>query len=258
MADLLISEPPLQVLPSLAVKVGLNEAIILQQIHYWLQKSKHVHDGHTWIYNSYSGWQKQFPFWSRNTIIRAINRLEKDGYLITANYNKAKFDKTKWYRIDYQKLVGNSSTQNGQTNNPEQADLLTQNGQTNTSRLPETTSETNNNHKSPVKPDKNTKLRKEIIGYLNERTNSKYKVNAAKNKQVIKARLNEGYTIDDFKKVVDNKILDWGNDDKMSDYLRPETLFGPKMDGYLNEHHSNGPTGDKFEQEEFDDEALPF
>ena len=129
--SLLISEPPLQVLPSLAVKIGLNEAIILQQVHYWLLKSNNIRDGYKWVYNSYSEWNKQFPFFSRNTMIRAFNSLERQGYLISANYNKAKFDKTKWYRIDYRKLEGKRSTQNGQTN---------------TKRLPETTSETNNKH----------------------------------------------------------------------------------------------------------------
>ena len=144
--SLLISEPPLQVLPSLAVKIGLNEAIILQQIHYWLLKSNNVRDGYKWVYNSYSEWNKQFPFFSRNTMIRAFNSLEKQGLLITANYNKAGFDKTKWYRIDYEKLVGKRSTQNGYTSNPKWVDGDTQNGQTNTNRLPENTTETNNKH----------------------------------------------------------------------------------------------------------------
>lgn len=144
--SLLISEPPLQVLPSLAVKIGLNEAIILQQVHYWLLKSNNIRDGYKWVYNSYSEWNKQFPFFSRNTMIRAFNSLEKQGLLITANYNKAGFDKTKWYRIDYEKLVGKRSTQNGYTSNPKLVDGDTQNGQTNTNRLPETTTETNNKH----------------------------------------------------------------------------------------------------------------
>ena len=144
--SLLIQEPPLQVLPSLAVKVGLNEAIVLQHVHYWLLRSSNVRDGHKWVYNSYSNWNKQFPFWGRNTLIRAFNSLERQGYLISANYNKAKFDKTKWYRIDYRKLEGKRSTQNGYTRDPEWVDGDTQNGQTNTKRLPETTSETNNKH----------------------------------------------------------------------------------------------------------------
>ena len=138
--NLLISEPPLQVLPSLAVKVGLNEAIVLQQFHYWLQRSTNVKDGYKWIYNSYPEWNKQFPFWSLNTLKRAIHRLEKNGYLISGNYNRAGFDKTKWYRINYELLdVGQRSIQNGSTMNPEWVDGTYQNGSTNTNRLPENT-----------------------------------------------------------------------------------------------------------------------
>ena len=56
MNKLLISEQPLQVLPGLAAKIGLNEAIFLQQLHYWLVKSKHEHDELRWVYNTYEEW----------------------------------------------------------------------------------------------------------------------------------------------------------------------------------------------------------
>ncbi|ODP93293.1 hypothetical protein [Levilactobacillus brevis] len=151
MGNLLISEPPLQVLPSLAVKVGLNEAIVLQQFHYWLQRSNNIRDGYKWIYNSFPNWNKQFPFWGLNTLKRAVTGLEKDGYLITANYNKAGFDRTKWYRIDYSKLdMSRPSTQNGSTNGSEWVDGTAQNGSTNTNRLPETTTETTKENSAAV------------------------------------------------------------------------------------------------------------
>ena len=104
MNKLLIDDYPIQVLPKLAVEIGLNEAIILQQMHYWLNASNHKYDGKKWIYNSYPEWQKQFPFWSLITIKRAIYSLEKQGLLHIGNYNKAKFDKTKWYSINYQTI----------------------------------------------------------------------------------------------------------------------------------------------------------
>lgn len=101
---LLIPEPPLQVLPSLAVAIGLNEAIVLQQLHYWLNKSKHEEEGHRWVYNSYESWHLHFPFWSICTIKRIIHNLEKQGLVISGNFNVVKMDKTKWYRIDYEKI----------------------------------------------------------------------------------------------------------------------------------------------------------
>lgn len=149
--SLLISEPPLIVLPSLARLVGLNEAIILQQVHYWLQRSSNIKDGHRWVYNSYPNWYKQMPVWKSETTMRtAFKRLEKQGLLITANYNKAGFDKTKWYRIDYDKLSSLEnklpSAKNWQTTSQNLADGTAKNWQTNTKRLPENTTENNNKH----------------------------------------------------------------------------------------------------------------
>ncbi|EDT3088997.1 replication protein RepO, partial [Salmonella enterica subsp. enterica serovar Newport] len=63
MSNLLINESPLQVLPTLACAIGLNEAVIVQQMHYWMKDSQHFYDGRRWIYNSVASWQKQFPFW---------------------------------------------------------------------------------------------------------------------------------------------------------------------------------------------------
>ena len=101
---LLLDESPLVVLPALAKLVGLNESIIIQQIHYWLQKSNHEHEDKPWIYNSISSWQKQFPFWCTKTIQRTIKSLKAKGLIETGNFNKLKFDKTTWYTISYDQL----------------------------------------------------------------------------------------------------------------------------------------------------------
>lgn len=74
----------------------------------------------------------------------------------------------------------------------------------------------------------------EIISYLNEKAGTRYKPTTAKTKSAIKARLSEGFTIDDFKTVIDKKCAEWIGDEKMEKYLRPETLFGTKFEGYLN------------------------
>lgn len=103
-SKLLLDEYPLMVLPQLAVKIGLNEAIILQQVNYWLLQCSKEKDGRLWIYNTYEDWQKQFPFFSLSTIRRTIAKLEKMGLLITGNYNKLKIDQTKWYTIDFDVL----------------------------------------------------------------------------------------------------------------------------------------------------------
>lgn len=85
------------------------------------------------------------------------------------------------------------------------------------------------------KPDSPSLPYQEIIEYLNNAAGTKYKHSTKKTQSLIKARFNEGFTLDDFKRVIDNKIATWLKDPNMVKYLRPETLFGTKFEGYLNE-----------------------
>ena len=104
-SSLLINEAPLQVLPSLAVALkNINEAIMLQQIQYWLQKSKNEYKGRKWIYNTISEWHEQFPWLTDRSIKARFDSLRKKGIIITANLNKNSFDHTNWYSIDYDAL----------------------------------------------------------------------------------------------------------------------------------------------------------
>ena len=79
----------------------------------------------------------------------------------------------------------------------------------------------------------------EIIFYLNEKTGKHYKVKTPKTVRLIRARLKEGFTVEDFKAVIEKKCDDWLGNEKMERYLRPETLFGTKFEGYLNETPNN-------------------
>ena len=74
----------------------------------------------------------------------------------------------------------------------------------------------------------------EITEYLNNKTGSSYRHSTKKTKDLIKARFNEGFTLEDFKIVIDKKSVEWMNTD-MQKYLRPETLFGTKFESYLNQ-----------------------
>nr|DAW96875.1 MAG TPA: DnaD like replication protein [Caudoviricetes sp.] len=91
------------------------------------------------------------------------------------------------------------------------------------------------------KPDGgHAKAANEIISCLNEKTKKHYKANTPKTVRLIRARLKEGFTIEDFKAVIEKKCDDWLGNEKMERYLRPETLFGTKFEGYLNEAPSDG------------------
>lgn len=76
---------------------------------------------------------------------------------------------------------------------------------------------------------------KDIIDYLNIKAETNYKPTTRKTKDLIKARYNEGFTLEEFKKVIDNKTSEWKYNADMCKYLRPETLFGTKFESYLNQ-----------------------
>lgn len=112
----LIEESPIIVLPTLAAAIGLDEAIILQQVHYWLGinrkagKKEMFIDGKWWTYGSYPRWQKKnFPWWSVSTVKRTFLSLEKQKLLISGQYSPDKTDRSKWYTIDYQALENHDS-----------------------------------------------------------------------------------------------------------------------------------------------------
>ena len=73
----------------------------------------------------------------------------------------------------------------------------------------------------------------EIVDYLNEKAHTNYRSNSKTTMRHINARLKEGYTLSDFKQVIDNRCATWLGTD-MEQYLRPETLFGSKFENYLN------------------------
>lgn len=105
---LLMDDHPLVVQPALATVIGLNEAIVLQQVHYWLQNNRrakrNVIDEDVWCYNSIPEWVSQFPFWSERTIWQVLKSLRKSDLLVAEMLSPDKRDRTLWYTINYEKL----------------------------------------------------------------------------------------------------------------------------------------------------------
>ena len=89
--------------------------------------------------------------------------------------------------------------------------------------------------------EKENNIYSEIIKYLNEKANTNYRVSTKNTQSFINARLKEGFTVEDFKKVIDVKAKSWIGTD-FEKYLRPATLFGTKFENYLNEANKKGPT----------------
>lgn len=90
------------------------------------------------------------------------------------------------------------------------------------------------------KNDKNDNNEKEIIDHLNLSCGKSFKHTTPNTRDLIRARVNEGYGLDDFKKVIDTKSAQWKDNQEMNQYLRPKTLFGTKFESYLNENNPEG------------------
>ena len=115
-SSLLINESPLCVQPSLAVAIGLNEAIFLQQCHYWLNPKFNINiiDGKHWVHKTLQQWAGEFPFWGEKTIRRVISNLE-NLKIVISNVTTNGFKKTKFFTIDYDALDEHTSSKPAET-----------------------------------------------------------------------------------------------------------------------------------------------
>ena len=127
---------------------------------------------------------------------------------------------------------------------------------TDTVTVTDVTNVTNNNKiRSPAEPN----ITAEVVDYLNQKLGTRYKADTEKTRRLIRARIREGATLEDFRKVIDKKVKEWRGT-KLEPYLRPETLFGTKFEGYLNQGAAGTRTGNgsftDFEQRNYDFDAL--
>ena len=203
----------------IAKLVGVNAAIVLNNIFFWTEKNRaneeNMHDGRAWTYNSKKAFVKLFPYLTERQIDYAISKLKEAGMIITGNFNKNPYDKTLWYAItDY----GYSILQNCSI---EEAKLVNQ-GFKNVGPIPDSKPD----DKTPdTKPDEASKGNKqndgenpgEPVGKPREEADSVpyEKIKDLYNeicvslkpcvrlgvsmRKHIKARFNEGYTVDTFK-----------------------------------------------------------
>ncbi|PTL09372.1 replication protein [Staphylococcus gallinarum] len=175
---------------------------------------------------------EQVGYIQRNRKRDDKGRLKEYEYLVYEQPNHIRFSNVGKTNVGNSYIgktyVGESHTTNNNSTNND----LTNNNNTNNDG--NTLSGNPTTHQPHYQP---------IINYLNEKTGKHYKHTTNKTQTVIKARWNEGFTEDDFKKVIDNKVAEWKGTD-MEKFLRPETLFGNKFEGYLNQQVSNKKSDD--------------
>lgn len=102
----------------IAQKLGVNEAIIIRNIQFWIDKNKannkHYYDGRYWTYNSISAFCEIFPFWTRDQIRYILKKLTEKEILISGNFNKNPYDKTLWYSLNDEKLAELQELESGE------------------------------------------------------------------------------------------------------------------------------------------------
>ncbi|MHA2782568.1 conserved phage C-terminal domain-containing protein [Vibrio harveyi] len=264
--DMLFVKRPLVVNPQLAAEIGLNEAIILQQVKYWADRSEFSKDGLVWIYKTAEDWEVEFPFWSKPTIRRTLKSIEKMELIKSAKLHGFFFkdtgNQTLWYAINTAKKpcdqidnmevndCENGTTQHDQievtnlnksklskrSNGSDQIEQFSssdQHDQFSTETTTETTPKTTSNN-----------LELKILNYLNARRKSLYQgFNLVardfrvveSNLKPIRSVLKAKYSKDDIKLVIDYLIIRWGNDASMREFLTPASIFrATKFETKLN------------------------
>ena len=122
--SLFIEEPPLQVLPSLAIAIGLNEAIVLQQFHYLGRIGGRIINGENWVFDTYESLrEKFFPFWSEKTIQRVVTTLEENGWLLSCQ-PEGVMSRRKYYRISNQARLHLTKERLAETNKSRTSDFV--------------------------------------------------------------------------------------------------------------------------------------
>ncbi|WP_288476682.1 conserved phage C-terminal domain-containing protein [uncultured Pantoea sp.] len=254
--SLLLKVKPLVISPELAQRIGLNEAIVLQQICYWLEDTNSgvEHDGKRWVYNTIDEWTEQFPFWSEKTVKRALTSLKAHGLIYVEQLKKTQHDRTNFYAINHENPLltdGDKLTPSKKTNCPDRegqsvpmdkVSLSPSIGSTCPTLTENTTEITTEITTTPscqvaTQPDHAPDANQaafSVLEHLNRAAGMRFQKSKS-SLSPIRGRLAEDFTADELILTVDYSIAKWAEDPKMCEYVRPETIFRPgKFPGYLS------------------------
>lgn len=254
--SLLLKVKPLVISPELAQRIGLNEAIVLQQICYWLEDTTSgvEHAGRRWVYNTIEEWTNQFPFWSEKTVKRALTSLKAHGLIYVEQLKKTQHDRTNFYAINHSNPLladGDKLTPSKKTNCPhregqsvpmDKVNLSQSIGSTCPTLTEITTENTTEITTTPscqvaMQPDHATDANQaafSVLEHLNRAAGMRFQKSKS-SLAPIRGRLAEDFTADELILTVDYSIAKWAEDPKMCEYVRPETIFRPgKFPGYLS------------------------
>lgn len=182
----LMDEQPVVVDRGLARIIGFSEAVVITQLHQWIKYNmkhkKNYKDGYYWTYGSMEKMHEEYfdILGSVRTVRRVFKKLEKNGYLIVDNYNKLNFDKTSWYRVNYEKFNELKKEYRGGQNDHTDEDKMT------TSQVDKMTISDVDNLTTPIPNNKNI-IKNNNISYHSSSNNIIY----SESEQVTDERLIE-------------------------------------------------------------------
>jgi uncharacterized phage protein (TIGR02220 family) len=211
-----------------AKEVGVLAATIFNNIGNWVTHNRatgrNLIDGRNWTYNSVHAFAEQFPYATDGQIAGALRKLRDAGLVDTGQYCEDKRDRSLWYTLSERGAAifyGNAPNQ--------QEECIAQNNGMDSANSENDYISTDVN--ADAKPD--NEQFKQVIAYLNEKAGRSYRL-AKASRKLIAARFADGYTLDDFKRVIDNMVARWKGTE-WEQYLQPSTLFAQShFDEYLN------------------------
>ena len=230
--DLLANQGYIIINKQIAKEYGLHEAIILgelaQEYNYFDDRDM-LEDG--WFYSTIENVEEATTL-SAHQQRTALKHLEEEGFI---EVQRRGVPAKRYIRLDVEEL-SNKMLKNLTTGSKKikELDVKKFNGNNNKEII---INNNNNNINSAVE---------EIISYLNSKAGTRYNPKTKQTVQHIRARLNEGYTVDDFKAVIDKKCDDWMGTEWEA-YLRPNTLFAGKFESYLNSPVKKKKTNNGYE-----------
>jgi uncharacterized phage protein (TIGR02220 family) len=195
----------------------VSDDLILQRGQ-WLRSTRKIQEDLTYIEN------RQVKTYSTSVINRCIKKLEREQRICTKSHELG----TVFTMLNYEQYQGfmNYKKEN-----------LERNLEQYQNSVGTVEEQSGNNNKNVIKgnKEKDNVLYSQIINYLNEKAGTSFKSTTKSTKEHISGRVREGFTLEQFKTVIDKKCAEWKDNPNMSQYLRPQTLFGTKFESYLNQ-----------------------
>lgn len=205
-----------------AMIVSTDAAVLFYNIMYWIEKNaanrKHFHDGKYWTYNSMDAFSELFPFLNKPKVKRLLTELKEAGLIETGNYNSIAYDRTLWYSLTEK---GNAFSKNDTFHIPKM-----ENGSSESDTpIPDSNPSSKTDIKQKKKGQKFQKEVEEIVSFLNEKTKQHFRPNTESIVKLIVGWLEQGYTVNDFQRVIVAKKKEWYGSEWQR-FLVPSTLFG--------------------------------